>query len=134
MNPIELKALQKTRLNLLENLDVDHVKDHLIQYEVSSIKHRHSLADSNKPLKHKWLYLLTVTVHGDGCVMAYSYCRTRTRIQTQIPNLMGTLYYAEVFTLVRIQIRIPTQMVSQMVTVPILGMDVHPKETYLSQF
>ena len=42
MNPIELKALQKARLNLLENLDVDHVKDHLIQYEVSRIKHRHS--------------------------------------------------------------------------------------------
>ena len=53
MNPIELKALQKARINLLENLDVDHVKDHLIQYEVSGIKHRHSLADGNKPLKHK---------------------------------------------------------------------------------
>ena len=53
MNPIELKALQKARINLLENLDVDHVKDHLIQYEVSGIKHRHSFADSNKPLKHK---------------------------------------------------------------------------------
>ena len=53
MNPIELKALQKTRLNLLENLDVDHVKDHLIQYEVRSIKHIHSFADSNRPLKHK---------------------------------------------------------------------------------
>ena len=45
MNPIELKALQKTRLNLLGNLDIDHVKDHLIQYEVSSIKHRHSFAN-----------------------------------------------------------------------------------------
>ena len=45
MNPIELKALQKARLNLLENLDVDHVKDHLIQYEVS----RFSFADSSKP-------------------------------------------------------------------------------------
>ena len=35
MNPIELKALQKTRLRFLEDLDVDHIKDHLIQYEVS---------------------------------------------------------------------------------------------------
>ena len=35
MNPLELKALQKTRLNFLENLDVDHIKDHLIQYDVS---------------------------------------------------------------------------------------------------
>ena len=42
---------------------------------------------------------------------------------------MGTLYYAEVFTLVPIQIQIPTRMVSQMVTVPILGMDVHPNFT-----
>lgn len=35
MNPIELKALQRARVNFLENLDVDHVKDHLIQYDVS---------------------------------------------------------------------------------------------------
>ena len=51
--------------------------------------------------------------------MGYLHCRTRTRIQTQIPNPMGTLYYAEVFTLVQFQIRIPTQIVSQMATVPI---------------
>ena len=35
MNSIELKALQRSRLAFLEDLDVDHVKDHLIQYEVS---------------------------------------------------------------------------------------------------
>ena len=46
----------------------------------------------------------------------------------------GTLYYAEVFTLVPIQIQIHTQMISGMVTVPILGTDVHPKDRYLSQF
>ena len=60
--------------------------------------------------------------------MAYSHCRTR------IPNLMGTLYYAEVLTLVQIQIQIPTQMVSQIVTVSILGMDLHPKDRYPFQF
>ena len=49
--------------------------------------------------------------------MAYLHSRTR------IPNPMGTLYYAEVFTLVQIQNLIPTQMVSQMVTVQILGTD-----------
>ena len=49
--------------------------------------------------------------------MAYLHSRTR------IPNLMSTLYYAEVFTLVQIQNQIPTQMVSQMITVPILGTD-----------
>ena len=57
--------------------------------------------------------------------MAYSHCQTRTRI----PKLMGTLHYAEVFTLVQIRIWIPTRMVSQMVTVPILGMDLCPNFT-----
>ena len=64
--------------------------------------------------------------------MAYSRCRTR--IRTQIPNPMGTLYYAEVFTLVRIQICIPTWIFSRMVTVNILGTDVHPKDRCLSHF
>ena len=44
--------------------------------------------------------------------MAYSHCRIRIRIPT--------LYYAEFFTLVMIWI--PVRIVSQMVTVPILGM------------
>ena len=68
--------------------------------------------------------------------MAHSHCRTRTqtRIQNQIPNPMGTLYYAEVFTFVRIWIWIPTGMVSQMITVPNLGTDVRPKDRCLSQF
>ena len=43
-------------------------------------------------------------------LMAYLHCRTG--IRTSIPNPMGTLYYAEVFALVRIQIQIPTVMVS----------------------
>ena len=47
---------------------------------------------------------------------------------------MGTLYFAEVFTLIRIRIWIPTQMVSQMITVPILGTDVRPKHRCPSQF
>ena len=57
--------------------------------------------------------------------MAYSHCWTRvwSRIRTQIPNTVVRLYYAEVFTLV-----------SQMVTLPILGMDRHPKDRRLSQF
>ena len=57
--------------------------------------------------------------------MAYSHCRTqvRSQIRTQIPNTVVTLYYAEVFTLV-----------SQMVTVLILGTDLHPKDRCLSQF
>ena len=61
-----------------------------------------------------------------------AYSRTcQTRIRTLISNQMGTLYYAEVFTLVRIWIQIPTQMVSRMVTVPILEMDVHPKDKWI---
>ena len=66
--------------------------------------------------------------------MAYSHCWTRTRTRIRTPFPMGTLYYAEVFTLVWIWIWIPTQMVSQMVTVPILGADLHPKDRSLSQF
>ena len=65
-------------------------------------------------------------------LMAYLNCRTP--IQTRIPNPMGTLYYAEVFTLIRIQIQIPTQMVSRNVTVPIIGTNVCPKDTCPSQF
>ena len=55
-------------------------------------------------------------------LMAYSHCR----IRTWIPNPM---YYTEVFTLVRIQIQIPTRMVSGTVTVPILRMDLCPNFT-----
>ena len=57
--------------------------------------------------------------------MAYSHCRThvQTLIRTLIPNTIVTLYYAEVFTLV-----------SQMVTLPILGTDRHPNDRRLSQF
>ena len=64
--------------------------------------------------------------------MAYSHYRTG--IRTQIPNLMSTLYYAEVFTLVLIWIWIPTWMVFQMVTVSILGMDLRPKDRSSSHF
>ena len=41
-------------------------------------------------------------------LMAYSHCRIRTR--TRIPNPMDTLYYEELFTLVRIWTRIPVQI------------------------
>ena len=68
--------------------------------------------------------------------MAYSHCRTRIRIRTRtrIPNPMGTLYYVEVFTLVWIRIQIPVQTDSRIVTVPILGTDICPRDRYLSQF
>ena len=69
-------------------------------------------------------------------VMAYSHCRNQiwTRTQTRIPNLMGKLYYAEVFTLVWIQIQITTRIESPVVTVPILGTDLHLKDRCPSQF
>ncbi len=35
MDRSELAALKKCRLQLLTDLDVEHVKDHLIQYDVS---------------------------------------------------------------------------------------------------
>ncbi len=37
MDRLELAALKKCRLQFLDNLDVDHVKDHLIQYDVSIV-------------------------------------------------------------------------------------------------
>ena len=66
--------------------------------------------------------------------MAYFHQRIRIQTQIRIPNLMVTLYYAELFPLVRIWIRIPVQRVSRMVTVPILGTDLHPKDRSPSLF
>ena len=68
--------------------------------------------------------------------MAHFHQRRRTRIQIriQIPNPIITLYYAQLFPLVQIQIRIPVQIVSRMVTVPILGTDLHPRDRSLSLF
>ena len=62
------------------------------------------------------------------CIMAYFHCRTWIRIRTRIrtPSPVVTLYYAELFPLFWIWIRIPVQMVSQMVTVPILGTEICP--------
>ena len=67
--------------------------------------------------------------------MAYSHCQTQIRTQTRtlIPNPMGSLYYVEIFTMVGIQIRIPVQRVSQIITVPILGTDVHPYSIHFNQ-
>ena len=64
--------------------------------------------------------------------MAYFHQRRRTRIQTPFP--MVTLYYTELFPLVRIWIQIPVQRVSRMVNVPILGTDLHPGDRSPSLF
>ena len=64
-------------------------------------------------------------------IMAYFQQRRRTRIRTPFP--MVTLYYAELFPLVQIWIQIPVRRVSQMVTVPILGTDLHPYSIHLNQ-
>ena len=55
-------------------------------------------------------------------LMAHFHQQRRTRIR--IPNPIVTLYYAQLFPLVQILTRIPVQIVSQMVTVPILGTDL----------
>ena len=69
-------------------------------------------------------------------VMAYFHQRRRTLIRTRIqtPFPMATLYYAGLFPLVRIRIQIPVWRVSQMVTVPILGRDLHPRDRSPSLF
>ena len=56
--------------------------------------------------------------------MAHFHQRRRTRI----PNPIVTLYYAQLFPLVQIWIQIPVWRVSQMVTVPILGTDLRPRD------
>ena len=62
--------------------------------------------------------------------MAYFHCRTWIRIRIRTPSPVVTLYYAELFPLVWIRIRIPVWMVSQMVTVPILGREICPWNRY----
>ena len=54
--------------------------------------------------------------------MAYFHQRIR------IPNPIITLYYAKLFLLVQIWIQIPVRIVSQMVTAPILGTDIQPRD------
>ena len=63
-------------------------------------------------------------------LMAYFHQRRWTRIRTPFP--MVTLYYAELFPLV--WIGIPVRRVSWMVTVPILGTDLHPRDRSPSLF
>ena len=60
--------------------------------------------------------------------MAHFHQWRRTRIQIQIPNPIITLYYAQLFLLAWIQIWIPVWIVSQMITVLILGTDLHPRD------
>ena len=47
---------------------------------------------------------------------------------------MVTLYYAELFPLVRIRTRIPVQRLFSMVTVPILGTDLRPNKPVYMKF
>ena len=54
--------------------------------------------------------------------MAHFHQRRLTR------NPIITLYYAQLFPLVQIRIQIPVQIVSLMITVPILGMDLRPRD------
>ena len=55
------------------------------------------------------------------------FCQERgTRIR--ILNPIVTLYYAQLFPLVRIWIQIPVQIVFGMVTLPILGTDLCPMD------
>ena len=69
-------------------------------------------------------------VQGLATVMAHFHQRRLTRIR--IPSPIVTLYYAQLFPLVWIQIQIPVWIVSRMVTVPILGMDLCPTHLNLN--
>ena len=65
-------------------------------------------------------------------VMAYFHQQRRRwrRTPVQRVSLIVTLYYAELFPLVRR----PRRRLSLMVTVPILGTDLHPRDRSPSQF
>ena len=62
--------------------------------------------------------------------MAYFHQRRRRRIPVQRVSLIVTLYYAELFPLVQRQ----RQRLFPIITVPILGMDLHPRDRSPSQF
>ena len=69
-------------------------------------------------------------------VMAYFHQRRWRR--RWIPNPTVTLYYAQLFPPIRIRTRIrtriPVQRLFPMVTVPILGMDLHPNKPVYTKF
>ena len=69
-----------------------------------------------------------------GSVMAYFHQRRRKRrrIPKRIPNPIDTLYYAQLFPLV--WRRRQRRRLFPMVTVPILGMDLHPRDRSPSLF
>ena len=64
--------------------------------------------------------------------MAHFHQQRRTQIRIRIPNPIITLYYAQLFPLVPIQIQIPVWIVSRMLTVSILGMDLRPRDPNLN--
>ena len=66
--------------------------------------------------------------------MAYFHQRRRRWRWRQIPNPMVTLYYAELFPLIRIRTRIPVWRLFPMVTVPILGTDLRPNKPVYTKF
>ena len=77
----------------------------------------------------RWLDKTCKALWNKESILAYSHCRIRTQTRIQTPNPIATQYYSELFTLVQT----PTQMVSQMVTVPILGTDLCPYYTHFNQ-
>ena len=66
--------------------------------------------------------------------MAHFHQRRQTRIwiRFRIPNPIVTLYYAQLFPLVRIRIQIPVWIVSRMATVTISGTDLRPRDRILN--
>ena len=88
----------------------------------------------NKQASHSKNGLQPQSIRYDASVMAYFHQRTRIRTRIRIANPMGTLYYAKLFPLVWIRTQIPVWRVSRMVTVPILGTDLRPRDRSLSLF
>ena len=67
-------------------------------------------------------------------VMAHFHQRRRRRIPKRIPNPIDTLYYAQLFPLVRRWRQRWRRRLFLMVTVPILGTDLCPRDRSPSQF
>ena len=73
---------------------------------------------------------------GLEALMAYFHQRRRIRrrIPVQRVSLMATLYYAEIFPLVRIRRRIPVRRFCLVATVPIFGMEICPNKPVYTVF
>ena len=108
MMPADLFS-SKTMESLLDGVATHFQASVLFLMRTESLASSQSRRSIDADAQYKWT--LMVHVHQSR--------RTWIQIQIWIPNPIVTLFYAELFPLARIWIRIPARIVSQMVTVSI---------------